>query len=135
MNLADFKPLAAPFINYLAYLLPALLLLLWLRPGRAWGLALFESEGVPSSRLLLGFMVGVSTLCLQKDLSAELVRVNYEVVFGLFTVGVVKAVGSRFASRPAVPGATTQINAKTVATGAAATVADTVTADSVKLPE
>lgn len=125
----------ASILHYLAYLLPVGLLGLWLRPSRAWGLALFESEGVPSSRLVLGFIVGIVTLALQSGLSVELVRLDYEVVFGLFAVGAAKVIGSRFAARPVAPAATTQITAKTVATGSDTVVTDTVSADSVELPE
>lgn len=131
MNITYIKPLAG--------LLLLLALLLWLRPSRAWVLALFESEGVPSARLVLGMLAGVITVLFQKDLAAELVRLDYEVVFGLFAVGAAKVVGSRFANRPAAKAATTQIHAKTVATGPATVVADTVvpvaSADSVALPE
>lgn len=137
MNLSDFRPVVASLSSYLYFLLPAALVVLWLRPSRAWGRAVFESDGVPSSRLILAFVIGIVTVCLQKDLSAELVRLNYEVVFGLSAVGAAKVIGSKFAARPAAPaaGPTTEIHAKTVATGAAATVADTVTADAAKLPE
>ena len=84
----------------------------WLRGALTprWFLSLFESEGVPSIRLVLAAVVVIFTLCMQAAgrLALAVIEANFFLAGTLLGLGTAKLVGKAFAARPPTP---TNINA------------------------
>lgn len=76
----------------------------WLREviTPRWVAQLFESEGVPSSRLALAWVVVLFTLCMQAAgrLSQPAIDANLFFAGTLLGLGVAKVAASRFAPKP-----------------------------------
>lgn len=79
---------------------------LWLRAAITprWVAQLVESEGVPSSRLALAWVVVIFTLCMEAAgrLSEAAIDANLFFAGTLLGLGVAKVAASRFAPKPKV---------------------------------
>ena len=79
----------------------------WLRGELTprWLLSLFESEGVPSIRLVLAALIVLFTLCMEAAarLALAVVEANFFLAGTLLGLGTAKIVGKAFAQRPPTP--------------------------------
>lgn len=80
-----------------------------------WVLSIVESDGIASARLITGVAVALFTMFMQAAgrIEMEVVRLNWELVFGLYAVGKITEGAKAFAARPAAA-VTTHIEAKKV---------------------
>lgn len=103
-------------LPYLYGALAGLLLAAWLRGALSprWVLSLFESEGVPSIRLVLAFVVVVYTLCMQQAgrLAQGAIDANYLLAAALLGLGTAKLIAKAYAQRPPEPPSEVKITSK-----------------------
>lgn len=102
--MSQLLPLLAAGLPYLGYAFLGTLLFLWLRKALTptWVLQLFESEGVPSTRLVLATIVILFTPFMEAAgrIGDGLVQANFILAGTLLGLGTAKLVGKAFAARP-----------------------------------